>query len=217
MSAPQRLYHAQRLERVRSALEARRFGASVHETLAEAERHLIDVLIPEFGSRSVGFGGSATLASSNLVAELSAVPGMEVIDRNDASLSPETRQELSRRSLLVDLFVCSTNALTLDGELVNVDKFGNRVAALTFGPKKVALLVGRNKITDDLHSAQTRAKTTAAAMNAIRLKQDAPCAKTFKCHDCRGPGRLCGSTVITHVCCPDGRVHVLLIDQDLGF
>ncbi|MDR1545259.1 MAG: lactate utilization protein, partial [Deltaproteobacteria bacterium] len=187
------------------------------QTLAEAEEHVLGALRLQFGAKSAGFGGSATLAASNLTARLKALPDFEVIDRNDPALSPPERQELSRRTLLTDLFVCSVNALTVDGELVNIDKFGNRVAALSFGPKNVAVLVGRNKIVDNLPAALARAKNQAAALNALRLGMNTPCAKTFACHDCRGAERLCGVTVVTHRSCPDGRIHVLLINQDLGF
>jgi hypothetical protein len=145
------------------------------------------------------------------------VSGLEVIDRNDPALSPETRAEYNRKTLLLDLFVASSNAVSYDGQLVNIDKFGNRVAALSFGPKKVALIVGRNKIAADVHAAMARAKTMAASMNAIRLGQDTPCAKTAKCYDCKGANRLCGITVISQRSFPQGRIHVLLVNQELGF
>jgi hypothetical protein len=124
---------------------------------------------------------------------------------------------MSRQTLLTDLFIASSNAVTAEGELINIDKFGNRVAAITFGPKKVALLVGRNKITSDTHSGIARAKNIAASINALRLNADTPCSKTGKCHNCKAPSRLCGATVISQRSFPPGRIHVLLINQDLGF
>ncbi|MDR1676862.1 MAG: lactate utilization protein [Deltaproteobacteria bacterium] len=217
MSTPQETYYTHKLEGVKKALEANFFEASIHQTLEEAEDYLIKTIIPEGALKSVGFGGSATVSASGLLAKLRAIPDFEVIDRNDPSLSPELRADYNRRTLLLDLFVASTNALTQDGQLVNTDKFGNRVAAIAFGPKKVALLVGRNKIAPDIHAAMTRTKATAASMNAIRLGFDTPCAKTAKCHDCKGQNRLCGVTVITQRSFPVGRIHVLLINQDLGF
>jgi hypothetical protein len=217
MATPLENYHLVRLERASKALTDNFFEATIHQSLAEAEDHVLGTIVPAASPRSVGFGGSATLASSQLVSRLKAVPGLEVIDRNDPSFPPEVRAELSRKTLLCDLFVCSSNAVTIDGELVNIDKFGNRVAALTFGPLKVALLVGRNKIVGDVHQGIHRAKSVAAAANAIRLSIDTPCAKTAKCFDCKGPTRLCGTTVITSRSFPAGRIHVLLINQDLGF
>jgi hypothetical protein len=218
MATPIEIHAQIRLERLQKALIDNFFEASIHQTLQEAEDHVLTAILPPLGPEaSVGFGGSATLAASNLVARLKSVPGLKVIDRNDSSLDADTRVELSRQSLLTDLFVASANALTMDGELVNIDMIGNRVAAMAFGPKKVALLVGRNKICGDLHAAMRRARSTAAAANAIRLSKDTPCAKTAKCHDCKGASRLCRVTTITQRVCPPGRIHVLLINQDLGF
>ncbi|MDR2443745.1 MAG: lactate utilization protein [Deltaproteobacteria bacterium] len=217
MATPIETYHLTRLERVQKALIDNFFESTIYDTLTQAEDYIINTIIPQNSLTSVGFGGSATVASSNLVQRLTEVPGLNVIDRNDSSLTPDKRQELSRQSLLTDLFILSANAVSIDGKLVNIDKFGNRVAALTFGPKKVAVLVGRNKICPDLHQALSRARNVASSANAIRLGQDTPCAKTAKCHDCRGQNRLCGTTVITERSFPPGRIHVLLINQDLGF
>jgi hypothetical protein len=217
MTTPIESYNQIRLERVQKALTDNNFEVSIHQTLKEAEDHVLSVIIPAQGTTSVGFGGSATLAASDLVARLKAVPGLNVIDRNDMSQSAEVRAELSRQTLLTDLFIASTNALTMDGELVNIDRIGNRVAALAFGPKKVALLVGRNKIVGDLHQAFHRARAVAASTNAIRLSFDTPCSKAAKCHDCKGESRLCRTTIVTHKAFPQGRIHVLLINQDLGF
>jgi ABC-type taurine transport system ATPase subunit len=217
MATPFETFTLIRLERVQKALKANFFESTIHQTLQEAEDHVMSVILPESGAASVGFGGSATLAASNLVARLQATPNLKVIDRNDSTLDAETRNELSRQTLLADLFIASSNAVTLDGELVNIDFLGNRVAAMAYGPKKVALLVGRNKIAGDLHQAISRARSVASAANSIRLGRDNPCAKTAKCHDCKSESRLCRTTVISQRSFPPGRVHVLLINQDLGF
>ncbi|MDR2455041.1 MAG: lactate utilization protein, partial [Deltaproteobacteria bacterium] len=197
MATPFETYGQIRLKAVQKALVNNYFDATVHETLEEASDHVIDVILPASGARSAGFGGSATLAASNLVPRLKAISSLEVIDRNDPSLDPDQRVDFNRRTLLTDLFICSSNAVTMDGELVNIDKQGNRVAAIAYGPKKVALLVGRNKIAKDLHEALARSRNVAAGANAIRLAQDTPCAKTGKCHDCKGESRLCRTIVIT--------------------
>ncbi|MDR0622043.1 MAG: lactate utilization protein [Deltaproteobacteria bacterium] len=217
MSTPQEIYHSLKLEAVKKALEGNFFQASVHDSLEGAEEYLIKTIVPAGPYASVGFGGSATVGASGLLPKLRAVPGLTVIDRNDASQPPERRAELTRETMLVELYVASVNALTLDGQLVNIDKFGNRVAAIAYGPKKVALFVGRNKIVPDIHAALARAIAPAAAMNSIRLGLETPCAKTGKCHDCRGASRICGVTSITQRSFPEGRIHVLLINQDLGF
>ena len=118
MATPIETYALVRLERVKKALIDNFFEATVHQTLKEAEDHVLGEIVPASGAASVGFGGSATLAASNLVGRLKETKGLTVIARNDPSLDPAARDELSRQSLLVDLFVCSTNAVTLDGELV---------------------------------------------------------------------------------------------------
>ena len=217
MATPKEAYTQTRLERLQKALTGNYFDSTIHQTLKEAEDHVINAIVPSSNARSVGFGGSATLAASNLVQRLKDLGTLNVIDRNDPSLDGDARNELSRQSLLADLFICSSNAITMDGELVNIDRLGNRVAALAFGPKKVALLVSRNKITEDLHQAFSRAKNVAAGANSVRLSLDTPCGKTGKCHDCKGADRLCRTTVITQRAFPPGRIHVLLINQDLGF
>ncbi|MDR1050427.1 MAG: lactate utilization protein [Deltaproteobacteria bacterium] len=217
MATPQETFHQTRLKIVAESLKANFFEATAHETLKDAEDHLLDAIIPSGPYVSVGFGGSATVAGSRLLPRLGAANDLKIVDRNDPGLTADERLEASRRTLLVDLFVASSNAVTLDGQLVNVDKFGNRVAAMAFGPRKVALLIGRNKIVEDASAGLRRSKDAAASMNALRLGQDTPCARTAKCHDCRGQNRLCGVVSITQKSFPPGRIHVLLINEDLGF
>ncbi|MDZ7599242.1 MAG: lactate utilization protein [Desulfobacterales bacterium] len=120
------------------------------------------------------------------------------------------------RPSAVDLFFTGSNAVTEHGQLVNLDMQGNRVAALAFGPKKVVVLVGRNKIVPDIASAMARIKRYAAPANAMRLDKQTPCAKTGRCEDCRSPGRICNTWTITEKSWPTGRVTVILINADLG-
>jgi hypothetical protein len=117
---------------------------------------------------------------------------------------------------VVDLYLTGTNAVTEDGCLVNLDMIGNRVAALTFGPKKVVVFVGRNKIVSDLESAMYRIKDYAAPTNAMRLNCKTPCVKTSECADCKSPGRICNTWTITEKSYPKERVTVVLINEDLG-
>jgi hypothetical protein len=204
------------LANAQKALEKHYFAVSRHQFLSEAESFLADELAGPNVS-SVGFGGSATVGQSGLLARLKAKPHLTVVDRNDPQLSPEERTELSRKSLLVDLFVASANAVTLQGEVVNLDKFGNRVAAMAFGPKKVALIVGRNKIRQNLAEAKSRVKNEAAPTNAVRLGLSTPCAQTGQCQDCQGPSRICGVWSVAERSFPQGRIHILLVNEDLGF
>ncbi|MDR1608788.1 MAG: lactate utilization protein [Deltaproteobacteria bacterium] len=212
----QKTYWDLLLEATQKALEKHYFAVSRHETLGEATSFLAEELAgPEIGS--VGFGGSASVGNSDLMAKLKAKPHLKIIDRNNHEASPAERQEMSRQCLLADLFVASANAVTLTGEVVNLDKFGNRVAAIAFGPKKVALLVGREKIRSDLTEAKNRVKNLASPMNALRLKLPTPCSKTGHCHDCQGETRICGVWQVVERSFPKGRIHILLVNEEIGF
>ena len=121
------------------------------------------------------------------------------------------------RALLCDLFICSANALTRDGELILVDAFGNRTAAVQFGPRKVVLLVGRNKICATLEEGLDRIKGLAAPANVQRLGKKTPCAKTGYCMDCNSPDRICSVWTVVKRCLPKERIHVVLINENAGY
>jgi hypothetical protein len=125
--------------------------------------------------------------------------------------------ERRRQALLVDLFITGSNAVTETGQLVNLDMFGNRVGAITFGPKHVVVLVGRNKIVTDVDEAMLRIKNYVAPVNTMRLKKKTPCRKTSYCEECNSPDRICNTWTITEKSFPKGRVKVLLINEDMGF
>jgi hypothetical protein len=138
----------------------------------------------------VGFGGSMTIKAIGAEGKARAL-GAEILDHNAPGLSPERKLELMRAQLTCDLFLSSSNAVTLEGDIVNVDGNGNRVAALTFGPKKTVVVVGANKIVRDLDEALARLETNASPMNNKRLERPNPCVKTGTCEDCRGDTRIC--------------------------
>ena len=140
--------------------------------------------------KSVGFGGSMTVKSLGLQDKAKAA-GCEVLDHNAPGLEPAAKLVVLRRQLTCDVFVAGTNALTLEGELVNVDANGNRVAALTFGPVKTVVVVGANKLVRDLDEAFARLELYAAPMNNKRLDRPNPCVKTGVCMDCDGDTRSC--------------------------
>jgi hypothetical protein len=143
-------------------------------------------------------------------------PGLEILDVFDKSVPDQEKLEMRRRALLVDLYIAGTNALTETGILVNLDMFGNRVAAITFGPKHVLLFIGRNKIVADLDEAMYRVKNYASPVNAMRLNKKTPCIKTSHCEECKSPDRICNSWTITEKSFPAGRIKVVLINEDLG-
>lgn len=143
-------------------------------------------------------------------------PAVEFVEPFGDDLSPEARLERLRQSLLVDLYITGTNAVTEAGQLVNLDMIGNRVGGIAFGPKYVVVLVGRNKIVPDLDAAMRRVRNYAAPLNARRLGQTTPCSKTSYCQDCKSPDRICNVWTITEKSYPKHRVKVVLINEDLG-
>ena len=157
-----------------------------------------------------------TFTATGLYDALKKVKGMKVLDPYDKTLSREESIECRRQSLLVDLFITGTNAITEMGILVNLDMIGNRVAALTFGPKSVIVLAGRNKIVPDLEEAMVRVKNIAAPANTMRLGMKTPCAKTSYCEECKSKDRICNSWAITEKSFPKGRIKIVLINEDLG-
>jgi L-lactate utilization protein LutB len=216
MERPTENYWQLRLEKTRKALEANNFQVYTAEDGSAAARIVMDQILPETGARSVTWGGSGTFTSTGLYDTLRRRSDLEIIDTFEKDLSDTERIERRRRALLVDLFVTGTNAVTETGLLVNLDMIGNRVAAITFGPKNVAILVGRNKIVPDLEEAMMRVKGYAAPVNAMRLDKKTPCAKTSYCEDCNSPDRICNHWTITEKAFPKGRIKVVLINESLG-
>ena len=144
-------------------------------------------------------------------------PEVKLIDPYQPELKPEEGLELRRQGLTADVMIASSNAITLDGKLVNLDGMGNRVAAMAFGPKKVILLVGMNKVVPDLESAMTRVKHYAAPINNIRLAYKNPCTETGLCNDCSTPQRICNLWSIIEGHMIQNRIHVKLIGENLGY
>jgi hypothetical protein len=138
----------------------------------------------------VGFGGSMTVRAIGAQDKAKAL-GAEILDHNAPGLDPEEKLEILRAQLVCDLFISGSNAVTLEGDIVNVDANGNRVAALTFGPKKTVVVVGANKVVRDLDEALARLETEASPMNNKRLDRPNPCVRTGTCEDCRGESRIC--------------------------
>ena len=161
--------------------------------------------------------GSMTAVYMDLWQGVAKIPGVQIIDPFQPGLSFEDSLEPRRRGLLADVMITSTNALTLDGKLVNLDGLGNRVAAMIFGPKKVLLVVGMNKVVPDMESAIARTKHYAAPVNAMRMGIKTPCAENGRCADCRTPARICNIWSTIEGQRIKGRIHVKLIGEDLGY
>jgi hypothetical protein len=195
-------------------LEKRRMEGSYAATTAQAKAEIV-AMIPE--GASVYRCGSMTTAEIGLWEEIAERPGVKIIDPYQPGLPAEQALEIRRQGLLADLMIASSNAITLDGRLVNLDATGNRIAAMTFGPKKVILVVGMNKVAPDLESAMARVKHYAAPVNVIRIGFKNPCAETGTCGDCKSPQRICNMWSIIEGHMVKGRIHVKLVGENLGY
>lgn len=168
-------------------------------------------------ARNVGFGGSMSVAGLGVEARLRE-QGKEILNHNNPALSREERLEIMRSQLTCDLFLSGCNALTLSGELVNIDASGNRVAAMFFGPAKVIVVAGRNKLVEGTtQDAIARVKGRATPPNAKRLNFNTPCARTGFCSNCNSPDRICRVTTVIDRKPRWTDLRVLVVNADMGF
>ena len=197
--------------KVVKALKTRSFDAWYFDETAEAVEKIIS-LIPK--DHQVSWGGSKTLVDLGVQEKL-AGEGYSLLDRDKAA-TPEERQEIMRRALLCDTFLSGTNAVSEDGQLVNIDGNGNRVAAMIYGPKQVIVVAGMNKVAKTYEDALVRARTIAAPLNAQRFPNlKTPCNENGTCADCQSADTICSFIVTTRVS-KGGRIKVILIGKDLG-
>jgi len=195
-------------------LEKRRMAGSYSAGADQARDEVVEMIPP---GATVFRCGSMTTVGMGLWEAIAALPEVNLIDPYQPELSPEEGLELRRQGMTADVMIASTNAITLDGKLVNLDGMGNRVAAMAFGPKKVILVVGMNKVAPDLESAVARVKHYAAPVNNIRFGLKNPCVETGLCADCKSPQRICNmwSTIEGHMI--KDRIHVKLVGENLGY
>ncbi len=198
--------------KVAEALNKRHFEAYYCPDCAEALEKILE-LIPQ--DHVVSWGGTATVDELG-VKEALRQRGQAVIDRDTAKDAQE-RQQMLKQALTCDTFLMGSNAISADGQLVNIDGTGNRVAALCFGPTQVVVVAGMNKVAGDLDGAMRRAREVAAPMNAQRFPLKTPCVANGLCGDCKGPDSICAQIVTTRLCKPAGRIKVVLVGEDLGF
>ena len=193
-------------------LTKRGFGAYYCATKEEAVAKALE-LIPE--TDIVSWGGSVTIKEVGL---LEAIKKRNPVIDRDLADTPEEKMELMRNSLLCDTFLMSSNAISKDGELVNIDGNGNRVAAMIFGPKQVVMVVGMNKVAGSLEGAIDRARHVAAPINAARFAGlGTPCAKLGICADCAVATSICSQVLITRTCRVPERIKVIIVGEHLGF
>lgn len=182
------------------------------ETAAEAREMILSMIEDNC---VVSWGGSATVNSLGVKEKL-ADRAVEIIDPYSTT-DPAESIDRRRRGLLADYYLMSSNAVTMDGELVNIDGTSNRVAALCFGPKQVIVVAGANKLARGIDDALERAKLHAAVPNNVRLKRNTPCTVSGDCSDCLSKDCICCNIVTTRFCGTPGRIQVILVNENLGF
>ncbi|WIF94169.1 lactate utilization protein [Caminicella sporogenes] len=165
---------------------------------------------------TVSVGGSMTLFEIG-VFNLLKNGKYIFLDRYEKGLTPQQIKEIYRKSFFADVYLTSSNAITENGELYNVDGRGNRVAAMLYGPDKVIIVVGKNKIVKNLEEAILRNKNLAAPANAKRLNRNTPCTKTGYCMDCSSKDRICNEYVLIKKQLDPDRIHVIIVNKDLGY
>ena len=203
-------------EKAKRAIEkliAHEFKAIYVKTKEEAVQEIWRHIIPQ---QRIGVGGSVTIRELGILEKLEA-QGYTIYDHWKPGISKEKSLEIRKSQMTSDLFLSSANAITLSGEIVNIDGLGNRVNSTIFGPGKVIFVAGYNKIVDDVQEGIKRIKNVAAPLNARRLNVDVPCAKVGKCVDCNSPNRIC-RVIVIHERKPSlTDILVILVGEELGF
>lgn len=208
MNPHKKTFYKIQAEGIIAKMKTRQMEAYYCDSIDEAKKKVIE-LIGEPG-KSVGYGGSMTIDECGLKDDI-ARAGHNLIRREELDV-----EEANVRNINADTFLMSSNAITLNGELVNIDKRGNRVCYLIYGPKQVIVLAGMNKVTATVDDAIRRVRAEATPPNAVRLNLNTPCSKTGRCVDCVGD-TLCANIVTTRASIPAGRIKVVLVGEELGY
>lgn len=206
-------YRENLLSDVVKALRNRGFGAAFFATIDDAKKSLLEKIPSD---ATVGIGGSVTVRELGLIQELEK-RGNTVVHHWKQGLAKEKNREIRQKEGLADFYLTSANAITKDGDIINIDGIGNRVAHMIYGPNNVMIIAGYNKIVTDIDEGILRSKEIAAVMNAKRVGAKTPCATTGKCIDCDASARICRVTTIIQYRPLQTNIDVLLVDESLGF
>ena len=212
METPKSLYYRKRGEILIRNLKSRHFDAFYCENRQQALEKALQ-LIP--AGASVGWGGCTSAQEIGL---LDAVRNgnYRALDRS-ACKTQEEKNQIAKECMTADVFLTGANALSMDGQMINIDGTGNRVSAIIYGPETVLVVAGMNKVEDTPEAAYKRARTVAAPMNQQRFHGNTACSATGVCADCRSDECICNQIVITRNCRPAGRIRFILVGEDLGF
>ena len=209
---PRKKYYEAAAATLIKNLEKRGMEAYYVDNSEEALQKALSLTAP--GS-SVSWGGSMTITDMGLIDALKA--GDYVVLDRTVPKTDEEKREFFGKVNMCDFYFMSSNAITMDGELLNIDGIGNRVASLIFGPSNVIIVAGMNKVVDNIESAVDRARNTAAPINTMRLDRKTPCTQTGRCMDCMSPDCICNQFVVTRRSAPAGRIKVILVGEELGY
>lgn len=209
---PKKQYYENTAKTIIANLEKRQMKGWYCQDSAAAVKKVLE-LVPE--QSSVTWGGTMTMEECGLMDALKK-GSYTLIDRL-AAKTPEEKKTLYAKAVCADYFFMSANAITLNGELINVDGAGNRVACLCSGPDNVIVLAGMNKVVTTLEDGHNRVRNTAAPINTLRLNKKTPCSVTGKCADCQSPDCICSQIVVTRRSHIPGRIKVILIGEELGY
>lgn len=196
-----------------AGLEKRNMNGYYFHTAQQCAEKILE-MIP--AASSISWGGSESIKQCALPEKLKEKGIYEVLDRSEYT-TPEQQKEFYIKAFCSDYFLMSTNAITLDGELINIDGNGNRVASLIFGPEHVFIVAGMNKVVATVEDGIKRTRDIASPPNTIRLQKNTPCSVTGRCGDCMSPDCICNQIVITRRSREKQRIHVFLVGEDLGF
>lgn len=212
MESVKKQYYEKRGQILVKNLRSRHFDAVYCDNAAEALEKAL-AWIP--GEATVGWGGCRSVQQIGLLDAVKNGP-YHAYDR-DTCATPEERTRMMKKALTADVFLTGANALSLDGQMVNIDGIGNRVAAIVYGPDTVLVVAGMNKVMDTLEDAVTRARSVAAPVNNQRFDNQNPCKTTGSCADCKCETCICNQILVTRNCRPAGRIKFILVGEDLGF
>ncbi|MDY6205643.1 MAG: lactate utilization protein [Prevotella sp.] len=212
MMTPKEIRNQKLAEKLIKNLRQRHYEAFFCKN-SEAIRKKVAELIPE-GS-SISWGGSASIRETG-VTDMLKKGNYQIYDREDATTTEE-KTSIYRKAFACDYYLSSVNAMSEDGQIVNIDGNGNRVAAITWGPRHVIFVVGLNKVCQDIDTAIKRARSVAAPINMARFDLKTPCQTDGSCHDCKSQDSICNYISILRMSHPAGRHIVLLVGEDLGF
>ncbi len=211
---PVQTYNSLIAKGIIKGLEKRNMEGFYCETKEEALKKALEIM--EEGA-SISWGGSVSVSEVGLIDAVKAKGSYKVIDRDVYPRDSAEFQKALEDGMTADYFLMSTNAITHDGQLYNIDGSGNRLSNLIFGPKNVIIIAGVNTITVDLEEAEKRTRNVAAPLNSIRLNRSTPCVTTGKCHDCQSEDCICCQAVITRRSRIKNRIKVIIVNESLGF